>query len=117
MSSRVHKTHSHLRRVLASLAGEGYDLAGLVADAPRDVIAWCDGVLGETEPKQHKGHGLSRLDARSTVDEVQHLRGCAFSFVHALNQSVKQHEQAITAHNRRAREHGRQLRAKKVRQK
>lgn len=117
MSNRVHKTHAYLRRVLASLAVEGYDLPGLTADAPYAVIAWCDGVLIATGPKQHKGHGLSRLDARSTVDEVQHLRGCAFSFVRALNQSVKQHEQAITAHNRRARERGRQLRAKKVRQK
>lgn len=113
MSNRVHKTHSHLRRVLASLAADGYDLPPLVADAPSDVISWCDGVLREVEPKASKGHGLSRLDARRTVDDVQHLRGCAFSFIHAVNQAVKRHEQAIVAHNRRARDRARQLRAKR----
>ncbi len=116
MTNRVHKTQGHLRRVLASIAADGYVMPALTADAPKTVIAWCDGVLREAEPKQRKGHGLSRLDARRTVDEVQHLRGLAFGFIHAVNAAVKQHEQAITAHNRRARERGRQLRAKKARQ-
>lgn len=113
MSNRVHKTHAHFRRVLASLAADGYVMPGLVADAPGAVIAWCDGVLRETEPKQRKGHSLSRLDARRTSDEIGHLRGCAYRFVDALNRAVRQHEQNIVAHNRRARERGRQLRAKR----
>lgn len=98
-----HGAHSCLRRVLSSLAADGYDVASLSADDPNKVIAWADRVLRAAEPKQHKGHGLSRLDARATVEQVQHLRGCAHRFVDAINRAVKTHDQAILAHNRRAR--------------